>query len=219
MARDTFAFPWARSYDADQLSAFIEDLWGAASGDDDLVTLDAIEEAIARHQPTPDRPITEREAEFLAYLADGLTYGQIACAVGRSPSCVTTTCSNAFSKLGARNATQAVAVAVHHGWLPPLRLPDPPKSLAIHGPRNWRKLHAQAAAQMRERPLSFVDVGPYASRNSAHRAAQRVNAGLLPEFKPAGAFEAHPRRTDGTRWGLRMRYLGEPANPTTGGTP
>lgn len=219
MARDTLAFPWARSYDADQLSAFIDDLWGAASGDDDLVTLDAIEQVVAKHRPTQDSPLTDREAEFLAYLADGLTYKQIATMVGPSLNSVRTTFNTVFSKLGARSGVQAVAIAIHHGWLPTLRLPEPPKRLPRKGPRNWRDRHTEAAAHMREHPLSYVDVGPYASRNSVYKAAKRVNDGLFPEFQPAGAFEAHPRRMDGTSWGLRMRYLGEPANPTTGGTP
>ncbi|SHI65290.1 LuxR C-terminal-related transcriptional regulator [Streptomyces sp. 3214.6] len=215
MAADNLAFPWARSYDADQLAAFIEDLWGAASGDDDLKTLDAIEAAVAKHRPLRECPITKREAEFLTYMAEGLTYEQVTIVVGRSRDSVRTTYSTAFSKLGARCGAQAVAIALHNGWLPTLRLPDPPKPLAMHGPRNWRALHAEAAAQMRAHPLSFVDVGPYASRNSASQAARRVNLGLIPEFNPAGAFEARPHRIERTRWGLRMRYLGEPAAPTT----
>lgn len=215
MAADNLAFPWARTYDADQLAAFIEDLWGAASGDDDLKTLDAIEAAVAKHRPAPESPITSREAEFLTYMAEGFTYEQVGIAVGRSSNSVRTTYATAFSKLGASCGPQAVAIALHYGWLPTLRLPDPPKPLPMRGPRNWHALHAEAAAQMRASPLSFVDVGPYASRNSASQAARRVNAGLMPEFKPAGAFEARPHRIERTRWGLRMRYLGEPATPTT----
>jgi DNA-binding CsgD family transcriptional regulator len=48
---DSFAFPWARDYDAARLGSFVEDLWGAASGDNSLATLDAIEKVVASHRP------------------------------------------------------------------------------------------------------------------------------------------------------------------------
>ncbi|MGW0574801.1 response regulator transcription factor [Streptomyces sp. NPDC002920] len=214
MARDAFTFPWARELTQDQRGAFLDDLWGAASGDNEMATLDAIEKAIAKHRPVPECPITEREAEFLAYMADGLTYEQVAATVSRSSNSVRATYANAFAKLGARCGAQAVAIALHYGWLPNLELPDVPARCAPKGPLNWQYLHAQAADQMRKNPMSYIEVGPYASRNGAYQAARRASAGLMPEFRPAGAFEARPHRTAGVGWNLRMRYLGEAS--TTG---
>ncbi|MGW1498995.1 response regulator transcription factor [Streptomyces mirabilis] len=48
---DFRAFPWAAQFDAKELAAFLEDLWGAASGDDGLTTLQAVENVIAAHRP------------------------------------------------------------------------------------------------------------------------------------------------------------------------
>ncbi|MGX1221944.1 hypothetical protein [Streptomyces ambofaciens] len=42
------ALPWAKHMDADDLEGFLADLVDAASGDDDLQTLDAVEDAIGR---------------------------------------------------------------------------------------------------------------------------------------------------------------------------
>ncbi|ODA69243.1 hypothetical protein [Streptomyces sp. AVP053U2] len=49
-AADTYppALPWARLMDADDLEGFLEDLVDAASGDEDLSTLDKVESTIAR---------------------------------------------------------------------------------------------------------------------------------------------------------------------------
>lgn len=48
---DVPAFPWAAQFEAKELAAFLEDLWGAASGDDGLATLQAVEKVIAEHRP------------------------------------------------------------------------------------------------------------------------------------------------------------------------
>lgn len=45
------ALPWARLMDADDLEGFLADLADAASGDDDLTTLDEVEAAIGRWRP------------------------------------------------------------------------------------------------------------------------------------------------------------------------
>lgn len=219
---DDRAFPWAATLDADQLSAFIDDLWGAASGDDDLATLDAIEKAIAAHRPDPVPdllcPITGREAEILSELANGLTYDRAAYAVGISRHTVRRVASTIFSKLGALNGTQAAAIAAHHGWLPGLRLPDSPAPVAARGAHTWRALYRESAARMREQPGTTVDIGPYTTLTSARVAARRINKGLLPQFSPAGSFKArHTRASDrDRRWIVAARYVGEPTSTTEG---
>ncbi|WP_426568167.1 response regulator transcription factor [Streptomyces canus] len=212
---DTRVFPWAADYDDDQLAAFIDDLWGAASGDDDLKTLDAIEQAIAQHQPAPvPCPITAREAEILCELANGLSYEEAGPELGISPNTVRRVVGTIYTKLGVRNGTQAAAVAAHHGWLPGLRLPDPPPRAVARGPRAWRAMYREHAAWMRERPGVPVDIGPYSSQSSARQAACRIDKGLLPEFTPAGHFSArHARAAHGGRWIVRAQYVG---HQTTG---
>jgi DNA-binding CsgD family transcriptional regulator len=67
---------------------------------------------------TPRRP-TAREREVLAMLATGATDGEIADRLGLSPATVQTHVRNAKTKLGARNRTQAVALAVAQGLIAP----------------------------------------------------------------------------------------------------
>ena len=214
MASDNLAFPWARALPADQLATFIDELWAAAGGDNGMATLGAIEQVIATYRPTqPRRPITDREAEILTLLAQGLTYDQIAHTLTVSVNTVRTSCGTIFSKIGARGGTHAVGVATHYGWITPAALPAPPTPVAARGSSSWLKLYAEVADQLRRDPCGFVDVGPYSQRNSAQLASRRINKGLLAVFAPAGTFHARPIRADGTRWVLRIRYVG--SNTTT----
>lgn len=208
---ETFAFPWARSYDADQLAAFIEDLWGAASGDNDLATLDAIEKVIAEHRPDPAPcPLTAREIEVLTEVANGEMYESAAEHLGLSVPTVRSHCATIYDRLGARRGAQATAIAAHHGWLPGLHTPDPVAPIPKRGPHAWKALYRERAAEMCQRPGEVVEVGPYGSRNGALSSAARISKGLMDIFRPAGSFEAEAVPINYTRWFVRARYIGMP---------
>ena len=70
----------------------------------------------------PRRP-SAREREVLALLATGATDGELADRLGLSPATVQTHVRNAKTKLGARNRTQAVALAVAQGLIAPRNAP------------------------------------------------------------------------------------------------
>ena len=213
MAADNLAFPWARTYDADQVSAFIDDLWGAASGDNDLATLDAIEKVIAEHRPDPvPCPLSVREIEILTEIASGETCESAAGNLGLTVDSVRSRCSDIYTRLGARCAAQATAIAAHHGWLPDLRTPAPVARVPKLPPHTWKTIYRERAAEMRKKPGEVVEIGPYGSRDGARRGALRISQGLLDVFRPAGFFEAEAIPTDHARWIVRARYIGAPVN-------
>ncbi|MGP4085430.1 response regulator transcription factor [Streptomyces sp. KR55] len=208
MASD-LAFPWAREYDADQLAAFIEDLWGAASGDNDLDTLDAIEKVIAEHRPDPvPCPLTARQIEVLTQLATGETYESAARNLGVSVSSFKRHCEAIYTRLGVRNMTQATVIAADLRWLPGIPVPVPPPRARKLGPHRWRAIYRKHVAQMRKRPRHPVEIGPYSSCSGARNAAWRMNKGLLSQFQPTGAFNAQAVRSDSGHWVVLARYLG-----------
>ncbi|WP_432169130.1 response regulator transcription factor [Streptomyces sp. 1222.5] len=215
MPAENLAFAWARTYDADQLSAFIDDLWGAASGDDDLATLDAIEAAIARHRPpSPPCPLTARELEVLTELANGETKESAARNLGLSHETVRTRCTQIYSRLDARNVTQAVVTAALNGWLPGVRGPATPEELPLSPGRKWVRVHKQHAAKMRKKPGQTVPIGPYRSHNGARNAARCIRQGDYQPFQPAGAFAAEHVRSGGN-WIVLARFIGEPDAQST----
>ncbi len=63
--------------------------------------------------------LTEREVECLSWAALGLTDKEIGERINRSHTTARFHLDNAIGKLGARNRTQAVAVAVHKGLIHP----------------------------------------------------------------------------------------------------
>lgn len=214
MAGEPLAFPWARTYDADQLAAFIEDLWGAASGDNDLATLDAIEKVIAAHRPDPvPCPLTEREIQILTEVANGETYESAASNLGLGLETVRSRCAIIYDRLGARCAAQAAAIGAHHGWLPGLHVTQPAERVPQLGPHAWKTIYRQRAAEMRERPGDVVEIGPYGSASGARNGVWRIRDGLFTEFQPAGSFDAEAVRTDHGRWIVRARYIGTPVSP------
>ncbi|MCQ9178734.1 hypothetical protein KMT30_06750 [Streptomyces sp. IBSBF 2953] len=227
MAADSRVFPWAASLDADQLAAFIEDLWGAASGDDDLATLDAIEKAVAKHSPLADHPVvrertrcplTKGQVSLLTELANGETRESAARNLEVSVDTLRSRCAALYSRLNVHTAAQAVAIAVSHGWLPDFRIPDC-ATLAPRRPVNkWREAHAEAVAAMRAQPGTPVEVGPYTTRQGARGAVWRIRQGLTQEYRPAGQFDAEAHRRGSGAWSswiVSARYLGEPATHTT----
>jgi DNA-binding NarL/FixJ family response regulator len=63
-------------------------------------------------------PLTEREAEVLRWLAQGLANKQIAVELGISEHTVKFHVSSIYSKLNATNRTQAVREGLRNGWIP-----------------------------------------------------------------------------------------------------
>ncbi|WP_262059736.1 helix-turn-helix transcriptional regulator [Streptomyces sp. STR69] len=80
---DSFTFPWAREFDADQLAEFIESLWGAASGENGLPTLDAIEKVIANHRP-PTAGESLLDESLIETIAQKVTTEVFLAAAGRT---------------------------------------------------------------------------------------------------------------------------------------
>lgn len=62
--------------------------------------------------------LTPRLRECLAHARDGLTAIQIGDAMGLSYRTVNQYLSDSYKRLGARNRTQAVSIAVHRGEIP-----------------------------------------------------------------------------------------------------
>jgi len=220
---DTLAFPWAREYDEDQLAAFIEDLWGAASGDDGLGTLDAIEKAVAAHRPAETQrpcPLSERDVEILTQIANGETYASAGRNLGLSSESVRGRCPQMYARLGAKNAAHAAAIAAHEGWVPGLRIPEPIEEIPriVRGPHAWNRIYRRIAAELRALPGEQLPLGPYGSRSGARGAASYIRRGLLRSFEPAGAFDASAVRGDGGKWIVLARYVGDASDPNTRST-
>ncbi len=62
-------------------------------------------------------PLTDREAEVLALLAEGLANKQIAAALGISEHTVKFHVSSIYSKLNVTNRTEAVREGLRSGWI------------------------------------------------------------------------------------------------------
>ncbi|MEU7403856.1 helix-turn-helix transcriptional regulator [Streptomyces sp. NPDC044948] len=211
------AFPWARAYDADQLAAFIEDLWGAASGDNDLTTLDAIEKVVANHAPTPPKcPLTDRQMDVLIEAASGESCASAAANLGVSLETVKTIRADVCVRLNARNMTHASTIALHYGWLTGHRVPLPKPPPRGRGPIAGSNRHAERAAQLRQRPGVEAIVGDYGSRGTAYRAARLIPRGAFGVYEPAGAFRARAFLSPEQRWMVAATYVG---TPTTGEGP
>jgi len=208
---DTRVFPWAAKLDVDQLSAFIDDLWGAASGDGDLKTLDAIERVIAEHGPSrpaaPKCPLTPREIQVLTLYASGETKDSIGRTLGISGHTVRTLCLNIRARLNARNMANAVAIGAHYRWLSGFRYAVPHSAAK---PQHAR--YAAHAARMRKQPGAQIPIGPYTSYGGASRAARRIREGQYASFRPAGTFTARAVRED-DHWRILAAFLGGSAAP------
>ncbi|CBG73067.1 putative LuxR family regulator [Streptomyces scabiei 87.22] len=221
MAGESLTFPWARTLAAEPLAAFIEDMWGAAGGGDDIATLDAMEMAVAAHQPpTPQDsvpcPLSQRETDVLTLIANGETYETAGAQLEVTAHTVRQYLGRIYGRLGARNAVHAAAIATHQGWLPRLDVPPPAPTVLRQSPKAWRDLYRARAAEMLARPGEPVLIGPYGSNSGARNTVRRIRLGLFEEFQPAGAFEATAVRGDRGQWLVRARYLGSAA-PTQKG--
>jgi DNA-binding CsgD family transcriptional regulator len=211
MTGRTLALPWARALDADQLAAFLDDLWGAASGDDGLNTLDAIEKVIEKHSTSSLKcPLSARQIDVLTEIASGETYASAAENLGISVHSVKTTSVDACGKLRSRTSRQACAIAALHGWLPDLRIPQPPDKPRGVSPVDRTGRHVKRAARLRKRPGVERIVADYSARNSAYRAVQHIRTGQLPGYQPAGCFDARADFGDNGRWLVIARFTGAP---------
>ncbi|MET9158233.1 LuxR C-terminal-related transcriptional regulator [Streptomyces parvulus] len=212
MAADSLAFPWARNLDADQLAAFIEDLWGAASGDNDLATLGAIERVIRKHTPSenkrPPCPLTPRQVSVLTELASGETQPSTAARLGLSHHTVKTITVDLCARLLAGNIAHACVIAADYGWITEQRIPRPPRTRKRRALANFTR-HVERAAALRAKPGVERIVGDYGSRNTAYRAARQISQGELKTYQP-GTFQARAYLTRGKRWVVAARYIDTP---------
>jgi DNA-binding CsgD family transcriptional regulator len=69
--------------------------------------------------PDPCHALSEREIECLTWAALGRTDAEIGLVLSRSPTTARFHMDNAVRKLGARNRTQAVAIAIQRGLIQP----------------------------------------------------------------------------------------------------
>ncbi|MFJ6730067.1 response regulator transcription factor [Streptomyces sp. NPDC091281] len=220
MAGESSTFPWARVLRAPQLAAFIDDLWGAASGDDGLATLDAVEEVIEKHRPDNFQPpylrcpLTARQLAILTEIAKGGTHETAAKALHIPVATATSRCRSIYDLLGVPNSTAAVAVAARYGWLTDIVVPDTSRWLYRRAAKHWLVVHRQAAGEMRAKPGQPVSVGPYMTRQGATQAVRRIESAALDPYKPAGSFAAEAFRDDNSLWHVRARYLGTADSPS-----
>lgn len=84
-----------------------------------LARADALAEryALGLRERRTDGVLTDREAEVLRLVADGLTNGEIGKRLFVSPKTASVHVSNILTKLGAANRTEAAAVARRQGLL------------------------------------------------------------------------------------------------------
>ena len=73
----------------------------------------------ANQPPAPGLDLTEREREVLSLMIEGLNNTQIAGRLTVSPSTIKSHVSNILSKLGVASRTEAVALALRSGIVPP----------------------------------------------------------------------------------------------------
>ncbi len=85
---------------------------------EELVDLLAEREGLARSAPGLGQPLTRREQEVLAMLAQGLNTGVIARTLMLSRATVRNHVQNLLRKLGAHTRAEAVAKAIQQGLLP-----------------------------------------------------------------------------------------------------
>lgn len=87
--------------------------------------------AVVRPGPGPASPLTDRQAEILAAVANGSTTAEIAASLWITPVAARTLVYNARLRLGARTRTHAVVLALAHGWLEAV---EPPAGCGNYSP-------------------------------------------------------------------------------------
>lgn len=230
MAGENLVFPWARLFNAAQLAEFVEDLWGAASGDNDFVTLDAIEQAIAKHRPqspcesvSRPCPLSPRHLRVLARIANGDTHDIAARRLSLRRSTIRALLAEIFQETGAQNAAHAAVIAVHYGWLPAHELELPPRRKRPwrwerKTPQAWKALYHEHALAAHAQPGEWLSIdSPYKTFVNAERAAGRIRKAHIDDFRPAGSFAAEAFLDDG-EWLVRIRYVGTTPTISPGST-
>jgi len=109
------------------------DVFAVLATDGDLLRLaaqrfmDMVYAARAERESCRDAPLelSERELECLSWAALGRTDAEIGSVIYRSPATARFHIDNAVRKLGARNRTQAVAIAAQRGLIHPLEDLEP----------------------------------------------------------------------------------------------
>jgi DNA-binding NarL/FixJ family response regulator len=86
--------------------------------DELLARMRALLARSADMHPGADTPLTNREAEVLRLLAEGLSQDEIAETLFISPKTVSTHIQRILPKLGVHSRTEAVARAYHDGMIP-----------------------------------------------------------------------------------------------------
>jgi DNA-binding NarL/FixJ family response regulator len=66
---------------------------------------------------SPFHPLSEREAEVLAYVVKGMSNKEIAASLGISHQTVKNHVTSILRKFGVEDRTQAVVYALKHGWV------------------------------------------------------------------------------------------------------
>lgn len=91
--------------------------------------MDLVYSIRAETESADDAPaLSERELECLTWAALGRTDGEIGAVIHRSPATARFHIDNAVRKLGARNRTQAVAIAAERGLIHPAEHPGRPST-------------------------------------------------------------------------------------------
>lgn len=81
--------------------------------------------AALRHRPVDSKwPVTRRELEVLRLAANGNTTAAMARWLGITPDAVNTRLRSVYRKLGARDRTHAVALAMARGLIRPEEITD-----------------------------------------------------------------------------------------------
>jgi LuxR family transcriptional regulator, quorum-sensing system regulator CciR len=116
------------------------DVWAVLAEHGDLLRLtgqrfmDLVYAVRDEREASPDAPLalSERELECLTWAALGRTDAEIGSVIHRSPATARFHIDNAVRKLGARNRTQAVAIAAQRGLIHPLDSLDSPPAPRTH---------------------------------------------------------------------------------------
>lgn len=211
-------FPWAVALPAEQRSAFVDALWGAAAAENDLEALAAVDKVVAEYRPMDAQalpcPMSQRELTVLTGLACGATYAGLGERMALAPATVQRTVVDICRRLDVKSEQEAIEVAARHGWVPALHIPDPAARQTLHGPQAWRRHYRERVAEMRRSVGKPVQLGPYDSHSGAYNAARKINKGLWQEVQPAGAFSADVEPDQHGQWVVMARYLGEPSPAT-----
>ena len=111
-----------RALDAGALGAIVKDSSHAELlsairmvADGQTVVSPEIVNAISLKEPKPN--LSPRHIEVLQYAANGLTNSDIANVLGIGIDCVKAHMKTIFSRLGASNRSEAVALAIRHGLI------------------------------------------------------------------------------------------------------